>query len=291
MRLAIIDQKDITIKIDNGAIKLPTHNIPLNLIDTVLLNHQATIHTNDILKLTKANLSILIIASNNNHIALISSANSKNAELKLAQYRSLEYKMEFAHYFLRQKFTHHHAQLKANGMDIQLDVALNHLKIAKSIDEMRGIEGAFARDYFEKFFTLISQNFHKSQRSKKPPLDPLNAMLSFWYSLIYNIITIKLLSHGFEPSIGYLHQAFRRHNALSSDILEIFRAAINQAVLGIFKNELLEIKDFSYKNGGVYLKYEGRKKIWKEFVAFVEILKPQIDHEIATIRKMIDEKI
>jgi len=203
----------------------------------------------------------------------------------------LEYRNKFAYYFLRQKFTHHHTQLKANGIDIDLHSTLNHLEIAKSIDEIIGIEGAFAREYFEKFFTLISKKFHKSKRSKKPPLNQLNALLSFWYALIYNIITVKLLSHGFEPSVGYLHQAFRTHNSLSSDILEIFRATINQAVLGIFKNELLEIKDFSHKNGGVYLKYEGRKKIWKEFVAFVEILKPQIDHEIATIRKMIDEKV
>jgi len=291
MKIAIIDQKDHRIKVENGAIKLPEQNIPLNLIDMLILNHRATLHTSDILKLTKADISILIVSFNNTHISLVSSANSKNAHLKLAQYRSLEYKLILAQYFLIQKLTHHHQQLKANGIEIELSSKIKEIEQTNSIEEMMGIEGAFAREYFEHYFVLIPKKFHKSKRTKHPPLDPLNAMLSFWYSLIYNIITIKLLSHGFEPSIGYLHQAFRSHNALASDILEIFRAPINQAVLAIFKSETLNLDDFSHKNGGVYLKYEGRKKIWKEFVAFVELIKPQIDHEVAHIRKVINEKV
>jgi len=69
--------------------------------------------------------------------------------------------------------------------------------------------------------------------------------------------------------------------------LELFRAAINQAIISIFQNNLLDINDFS-KKGGVYLKWEGRKKIWKEFVDLVNILKPQLDETIAYIRKNID---
>jgi CRISPR-associated protein Cas1 len=151
-----------------------------------------------------------------------------------------------------------------------------------------GIEGSFARNYFKEYFSLIPKIFHKSKRSKKPPQDPVNAVMSYWYSLYYNIITVKLLSYGFEPALGYLHTPFRSHNALSSDILELFRASINQAIFSIFTNKLLTIDDFT-KKGGVYLKYDGRKKIWKEFIALVNILNPKLDAEIANIRKWINE--
>lgn len=149
-----------------------------------------------------------------------------------------------------------------------------------------GIEGAFAVKYFKEYFTLLPSNMHKSKRSKQPPLDPVNAVLSYWYALYYNIITAKLLSYGFEPSIGYLHKPFREHNALSSDMMELFRSQINEAVVHLFKNNILEMDDFS-KKGGVYLKFEGRKKIWSHFLALCEVLQPKLDEEIAQLKRMI----
>jgi len=95
---------------------------------------------------------------------------------------------------------------------------------------------------------------------------------------------------GFEPAIGYLHQPFREHNALSSDLLELFRAEINHTILAIFKNNLLEKSDFSHNRGGVYLTFEGRKKVWSEFVALVEVLNPKLNKAIAQLRAMIEER-
>lgn len=93
---------------------------------------------------------------------------------------------------------------------------------------------------------------------------------------------------GFDPIIGYLHTPFRTHNALASDLIEIFRAEINHAVLGIFQNKLIGKEDFSYKNGSVYLKFEGRKKIWSEFVALSNVLNLKLKQEIARLRATIE---
>jgi CRISPR/Cas system-associated endonuclease Cas1 len=83
---------------------------------------------------------------------------------------------------------------------------------------------------------------------------------------------------------------FRTHNALSSDFIEIFRAEINHAILGIFRQKLLEKSDFSLKNGGVYLTFNGRKKIWSEFVSLISVLNPKLKKEIAHIRAITKEK-
>lgn len=176
---------------------------------------------------------------------------------------------------------------------VSLDV-LKEVEEAQSIASLMGLEGKFAKRYFKAFFQLFPREVAPKKRSKNPPKDVVNALLSFWYSLYYNIITVKLLNVGFDPIIGYLHTPFRTHNALASDLLEVFRAEINHTVLGIFQKKLLTKEDFSHSAGGVYLKFEGRKKVWGEFVSLVDVLNPRLREEIAQLRKSIevrDEKV
>ncbi len=288
MKIAVIDKKDVTLQIVNNSIKFEEQTIPFKLMDILILNHRATLHTKDILKLTDNNISILVISYNNDKFSIINSANTKNAEVKLAQYNSLKAKIDFAKYFIKNKLITHREQLKVHNIEVDITSKIKQLESAVEINEIMGIEGSFAREYFQHFFTLLPANLHKNKRSKQPPKDPVNALLSYWYSLYYNIISVQLISYGFECGLGYLHTPFRTHNALASDLLELFRASINQAVISIFTNELLSIEDFS-KKGGVYLKYEGRKKVWREFVTLVDLLKPKLDSEIANLKKMIYE--
>lgn len=133
---------------------------------------------------------------------------------------------------------------------------------------------------------MFPKAIQKGKRSRNPPLDPVNALLSFFYMMIYNLITIRLISFGFEPAIGFLHQPFRSHNALASDIMELFRADINEFVFQLFDSLLLDSSDFTNKNG-VYLRYDGRKKIWADLTIFITKIQPKVDYEIANIRSMI----
>jgi len=286
MKIAVIDKKDIELKIENNSIKFESQTIPFKLMDMLILNHRATLQTKDILKLTKENISILLISYNNDNFSIINSANTKNGDIKLLQYQSLHKKIKFAKYFVSNKIITHQEQLLSLGINIDIAFPLEQIKNATNLNGIMGIEGSFARKYFKYFFEQFPRELHKGTRSKQPPKDPVNALLSYWYSLYHNIITIKLLSHGYEPAIGYLHAPFRSHNALASDILELFRASINQAVISVFQHNILEIDDFS-KKGGVYLKYDGRKKVWGEFIALVDILKPKLDAEIANLKTMM----
>lgn len=262
MKLVIIDKKDIVLKLENNSVKINEQTIPFKLIDLLVLNHKVKLDSGDILKLTKNDISILFIAYNNEHTALVSSSTTKAGDLKLAQYKSLKNKLRFAKHFIYKKIVLHNEHLEKLDIKININETLEKVLNANKIDELMGIEGTFARLYFKHYFEKLPKNMHKSKRSKNPPQDPVNAVLSYWYSLYYNIISVKLLSHGFEPSCGYLHTPFRTHNALASDFMELFRAQISQAVYSLFKNKLLLTEDFS-KKGGVYLKYDGRKKYGK----------------------------
>ncbi len=288
MKTVVIDKKDVALVFENNAIKVEQQSIPFRFIDLLILNHRINLNTHNILKLTQENISVLIVSHNNENLSLITSANTKNAEIKLAQYNSHTRNLEFAKYFIAQKIDTHTKQLAVHKITISQENEQQQLKNATSIDTIMGIEGSFARKYFTEYFLLLPSSMHQSKRSKQPPLDPVNAIMSFWYSLYHNIITIKLISHGYEPSLGYLHAPFRSHNALASDILELFRADINQAVIHLFKNNIVTMEDFT-KKGGVYLKFEGRKKIWSYFVALIDALKPKLDTQLAYLKKKIYE--
>jgi len=287
MKIAVIDKKEITLTLVNNTIKFEGQTIPFRLVDMLILNHKTTLLTKDILQLTKENITILLISYNNDNFSIINSANTKNGEIKLAQYTSQVNKLKFAKYYVTQKIISHQEHLKSFGIILDnIKEKQQQVFDAKDIDELMGIEGSYARIYFQHYFSLFPKILHKGKRTKQPPQDPVNALLSYWYSLYYHIITAKLLSHGFEPSLGYLHAPFRTHNALASDIIEIFRSYINQVVFSIFDKQLLTTDDFT-KKGGVYLKYEGRKKVWTHFVELVQLLQPKLDAEIAHLKKEI----
>jgi len=288
MKVAVVDKKDIVLKVERSCIKFDGDTLPFGLMDILVINHRVTLKSSDILKLNREGIVLLIISHNNINISMLNSANAKRGELRLAQYNALNFRLELAKYFISQKIKTHAEHLTHFGIDIAIEDILGEINQANSINSLMGLEGKFAKIYFKEFFGLFPLEIAPKSRVKNPPKDPVNALLSFWYSLYYNIITVKLLSMGFDPIIGYLHTPFRTHNALASDLIEIFRAEINHAVLGIFQNKLIGKEDFSYKNGSVYLKFEGRKRVWSEFVALSNVLNPKLKREIARLRATIE---
>jgi CRISPR-associated protein Cas1 len=291
MRVAVVDRKDITLKVERSAVKFDGETLPFSVMDMLVINHRVNLTSRDILKLNEAKVNLLIISHNNKNLSLLQSANTKGGELKLLQYEALSTdRLEIAKYFITKKIETHAEQLAHFDIELSVNPFLEEVEKAESIGSLLGIEGNFSKLYFQHYFTLFPKVFRVTKRTKKPPKEPLNALLSFWYSLYYNIITVQLVSMGFEPAIGYLHTPFRTHNALSSDLIEIFRAEINHVVLRILKNGLLEASDFSRKGGGVYLTFEGRKKVWREFVELVNILNPKLKREIAHLRATIEKE-
>jgi len=289
MKIAVIEKKNTVLNVGKESFKVDGQNIPFRLVDLLIVNHKVQFESSDILKLTKGNVSVLILSAKSDNMALVQSNNSKASALKEAQYHALSRRLFFAKYFIRQKVIGHQAQLQRHKIVVEISRLLEQISQAKSIETLMGIEGTFARLYFGHYFSLFDETLHKGKRSKNPPKDPLNAMMSYFYMLYYHLISAQLASYGFELGIGYLHTAFRTHNALASDFMELFRADINEAIFELFSKNILSIEDFSFK-GGVFLRFDARKKIWKEYVLLTQKLKPRLDQEIAKLKGEIYEK-
>ncbi|MGD9675839.1 MAG: CRISPR-associated endonuclease Cas1 [Candidatus Bipolaricaulia bacterium] len=147
---------------------------------------------------------------------------------------------------------------------------LSRLPFAESGDAIRGVEGDGTRWYFEGLALHLadqSAELRYSSRSRRPPRDPVNALLSFTYSLLLTEIVGALDAVGLDPQIGFLHGVRSGRPSLALDMLEEFRPAIaDRFVVRLLKLRILREGHFTSTLGGAcYLSDEGREVFLREY--------------------------
>ena len=152
-----------------------------------------------------------------------------------------------------------------------LTSGIDYIYRSESFDELRGIEGITARSYFEIFGRLITNAqspFKFENRTKRPPLDPVNAALSFTYTLLTNECASALETVGLDSYIGFFHTLRSGRESLACDLVEELRSIAERFVLTLLNLKILGEQDFDNQiSGAVWLNDEGRKKLltkWQE---------------------------
>ena len=155
--------------------------------------------------------------------------------------------------------------LELRGVAKQLEELLFSLSSAKAVDSIRGFEGKAAERYFSVFSHLIKQNkddFFFKNRTRRPPLDPVNAMLSFGYALLLNDCVSALTSVGLDPSVGFLHTDRPGRPALALDLMEELRALwIDRLVVKLINRREVSISGFTIREGGAVEMDDSTRKI------------------------------
>lgn len=174
---------------------------------------------------------------------------------------------------------------KLNSASEKLSRSIRYAQKAENLDSLRGVEGDAARDYFAAFPYLITNtSLTLSGRSKRPPTDPINALLSFLYTLLSHDCRSALESSGLDPQCGFLHRDRPGRPSLALDLMEEFRAFFaDRAALTLVNRQQIKAHDFETKeNGAVLLKTDSRKKIlshWQERKQ-TEIIHPFLEEKI-----------
>jgi len=158
---------------------------------------------------------------------------------------------------------------------------VDQARTVESLDELLGIEGSAARLYFESFNGMLKvesadeiPSFQFEHRNRRPPRDPVNALLSFAYSLLSKDLTIVCHSVGFDPFIGFYHQPRFGRPALALDLMEGFRPLIaDSAVLTAINTRMITPKDFIQAGHSVALTPSGRK-------SFIQAYEQRIDTSV-----------
>ena len=145
----------------------------------------------------------------------------------------------------------------------KLSNSLQRARSISSIDRLMGIEGEAAAIYFGVFNTLLrSAGFDFVTRTRRPPTDPVNVLLSFVYSLLTHECMSALLGVGLDPYVGFLHQDRSGRASLALDLLEEFRAPwADRFVLTLINRKQIQLKDFVNEASGAVRLADGARKI------------------------------
>ena len=148
----------------------------------------------------------------------------------------------------------------------QLHRGCSQLLAAEDLNTIRGVEGAAASAYFNALDHLILEdkpNFRMTTRSRRPPLDRVNALLSFIYMLLMADVTSALEAVGLDPAVGFLHRMRSGRNSLALDLMEELRPYLaDRLMLNLINRRQVLAKDFEIKEtGAVLIKDDARKEI------------------------------
>lgn len=153
---------------------------------------------------------------------------------------------------------------KSNSLNLMAKLASQAEKASDSMS-LLGIEGAAAECYFSDFAGMLKQgglDFSFKDRNRRPPKDPVNAVLSYLYGVLVKELFITLLAVGFDPYLGFYHRPRYGRPALALDMMEEYRSIIADSVaINLFNNEELSKKDFIRTPAGVTLTASGKKAL------------------------------
>ena len=131
---------------------------------------------------------------------------------------------------------------------------------AKDYRKLMGYEGIISRIYFASLALLVPEQFSFDKRSKMPPQDPFNSMLSLGYSMLFNEVLSAVIAAGLHPYVGFLHRIAKGHPALVSDLMEEWRAVlIDSLIMNILKRNMIAYDMFTISDNGCFLNSEVRK--------------------------------
>jgi CRISPR-associated protein Cas1 len=157
---------------------------------------------------------------------------------------------------------------------------LRNIQNVQSLDALRGYEGECATLYFSVLSELITsqrEDFKFDKRTKRPPLDPANALLSFLYAIITNDVRSALETVGLDPQVGFLHQIRSGRPSLALDVVEEFRAYLGDRImLNLINLKQVSIKDFEFRESReVRISDKARKEL---LVAYQKRKQEEITH-------------
>ncbi|MBN2032706.1 MAG: CRISPR-associated endonuclease Cas1 [Deltaproteobacteria bacterium] len=151
----------------------------------------------------------------------------------------------------------------------KMEDLLMKLNRCQSIQELMGYEGQATKEYFLAYGRCFKQPMNFAGRNRRPPRDPVNALLSFGYTLLYNEIRAILTAHGMDVRVGFLHGGRSNRPALAMDLIEEFRApVVERMVLRVLNQGIFKGDDFVYPEkppGACFLSFESRRRFIEEY--------------------------
>ena len=257
--------------------------IPLHNLDGVVCFGQIGFSPALVGACAKAGITISLMNGYGGFLAAIVGFTPGNVLLRREQYRQaedLDCSLKLAKNFVIGKIANSRSVLLRAARDTndsavkdslqfaarQLKFQIEFAKSCPTLDQLRGIEGDSANKYFSVFNQMISKNtsgFEFSGRSRRPPLDRVNALLSFLYAMLTHDARSACEASGLDAAVGFLHRDRPGRPGLALDLIEEFRSfLVDRLVLALINRKQVKTTDFeAAETGGIILKDKARKLV------------------------------
>lgn len=244
-------------------------------------------------------VDVSFFAPSGRFLGLLRGLPASGIDARMGQYRAFqntEIRLLLAREFIRAKIHNQRVMIMRNGEPERS--VLNELERLRdrcidttTIEELMGVEGRAASLYFNAFSGMLRNDlgFSFEKRNRRPPRDPVNAMLSLAYSVLTKELTGICHAVGLDPFVGFLHAPRYGRPALALDLMEEFRPLIADSVVISLLNRLeLKKSDFVFSSNGVYLDESGRRSFWEAYSRRMdtEIKHPVFNYRMAYRRMM-----
>ena len=259
------------VKYRDGMIK----SIPAESLEIIEVFGKVQITTQCIEECLMRGINILFYSTNGAYYGRLISTSHVNVQRQRRQAevgKNEKFKLEFSRRLIDAKIRNQIVVMRRYARSREKDIERSVVEMqnmykkardAVSIEQLMGYEGTAAKIYFQILGTLVDEEFTFTGRSRRPPKDPFNSLISLGYSIILNEIYGKIEGKGLNPYFGMMHKDREKHPTLASDLMEEWRAVlIDSTALSMLNGHELLKEDFysGIDRPGVYLERGGFEK-------------------------------
>lgn len=295
---------DSYLRLDNDTVRLLTGDetrlrVPLHHLGAVVCFGHVSVSVPLMHRLAEDGIALVLLDANGRFKARLEGATSGNVLLRQAQHRRVDdpaFTLTLARRVVAGKLRNQRHVLLRGARDARqpedtarlvraardMAASIRALPGASTLDAVRGVEGEAARGYFAAMPHLLKPEvrdvFAPDGRSRRPPRDRMNALLSFVYSMWMNDCRSACEAAGLDPQLGFLHAVRPGRASLALDLVEEFRPFADRLALSLVNRLQLQAGDFDAREGGaVMLQGDARKAV---VIAFQERKQDTLNHPL-----------
>ncbi len=223
---------------------------------------ELTVSSTLLRKAAECGVSFFFLTSSYRVYASYGAFSEGNYLLRMQQYHlSDKRELEISKKIVKNKILNQAKLLGLKKEDEKLKELLKRAERAKSLDSLRGIEGAFASDYFKEYF----KETNWVRREPRAKGDVQNLLLDIGYTILFNFVDAILRLYGFDVYKGVYHRLFFARKSLATDLMEPLRPLVDKALLKAYNLGRIRKDDFYVKDGAYHLSWKNSAKYYKIF--------------------------
>lgn len=277
--------------------------IPLGPLSRIIVRGGVTLDTSLLGKLGAHGVGLIVLSGRRAEPALMLPCPHNDAARRIAQYRAVldeELRLLLAQDIVSKKLARQrhildllrdrrpHARYDLSRAIDRLDELSARVSAQTTLDSLRGIEGAAARFYFSGFASTVPVSLGFHGRNRRPPRDPMNAVLSLGYTLLHAEAVLAAHAAGLDPAIGFYHDLQFGRESLACDLIEPLRCDIDLWARELFAKETLRPDDFTnHPQTGCFLGKAGRARFYQDWERIAEHLRKVLEEDARALLKNI----